>query len=370
MGNYNSNVISEEIKKSDRKEKRYAVATISLCLIVLLIVGGMTVIIDPLFQYHEPLENYVYPITNEGYQNPGIAKSFCYDTIITGSSMMQNNKVEWVNQYIDENSRTVKLTYSGASSGNISKILRTAFESNDRIDRVIVGVDVHLWGSEEASYDLPEYLYNRNLFDDVEYIFNDELIAEYTLPVLLGVTGQEETTTLTQAYWWADDEENISGEDIKAIFRNNMINKEDRSISYENYSLRTLNSLQKNIYPILEEHPNTRFEFVFPPYHIMYWVTLREWNGFPEILLAEEQLLKGLTGYPNARVHFFSLDADIIFDYDNYLDGAHYKSKINEYMIKHIGLGDHAIELEDVDGIMEKLKSAISTYDYVRELGL
>lgn len=62
-----------------------------------------------------------------------------------------------------------------------------------------------------------------------------------------------------------------------------------------------------------------------------------------------------LTEYENVKIHYFSTDEEIIYDFGNYLDSAHYKSAINEYMVMCIGKGDHLLKKEDVEKTEEQL---------------
>ena len=56
--------------------KRFAKLSISLTLVMLILVAAVQIAIDPLFQYHQPWFGLKPVVTNERYQNPGIAKTF------------------------------------------------------------------------------------------------------------------------------------------------------------------------------------------------------------------------------------------------------------------------------------------------------
>ena len=59
--------------------KKIIIATFSLLLSALLIMGTINVVIDPLFQYHKPWFGLEPVVTNERYQNAGIAKNFDFE---------------------------------------------------------------------------------------------------------------------------------------------------------------------------------------------------------------------------------------------------------------------------------------------------
>ena len=66
--------------------KKWGIVFIFSTIILLVGLGAVTIIIDPYFHYHAPLNNLQYPIYDERYQNDGIVKNFNYDAIITGTS--------------------------------------------------------------------------------------------------------------------------------------------------------------------------------------------------------------------------------------------------------------------------------------------
>ena len=56
--------------------KKMVIATFSLLLSALLIMGAINFAIDPLFQYHKPWFGLKANIIDSRYQNAGIAKNF------------------------------------------------------------------------------------------------------------------------------------------------------------------------------------------------------------------------------------------------------------------------------------------------------
>ncbi len=322
-----------------------------------------SIYIDPLFQYHQRLDGYSYPIMNEGYQNPGIVKTFSYNALVTGSSMMQNNRMEWYSKYISPDMETVKVTYAGATVYNIGMILKTALEANDGLKNAYIGCDVYLWGRERASYELPRYLYDQNRFNDVNYVLNKNLIFEYTMPVLFHTNGLSESTDMSDAYWWAMDD-SVSALDVIEEYRSRISDMEDERNNYTGYVQQLQYNMEHVLFPLIKAYPETTFHFIFPPYHMMFWETMEIRNIKDIILTSEEYLLTALLGFDNVRIHYFSTDEEIIYDFENYLDSAHYKASINEYMVMCIGKGDHLLQKEDIGITMEKLRQITDEYNY------
>ena len=95
------------------KGKIWCFLVAAFTVIPLLLLAGITVIVDPYFHYHAPLEFLEYPLDNQRYQNDGIVKHFEYDAIITGTSMTENFHTSDLNRLFDVNS--VKIPFSGGS---------------------------------------------------------------------------------------------------------------------------------------------------------------------------------------------------------------------------------------------------------------
>lgn len=71
------------------KNKTFVMGTVVGVFIILFINAVIVCWIDPYQQYHKPLKELSYPMemNSFAYYNPGIAKNYEYDTVITGSSM-------------------------------------------------------------------------------------------------------------------------------------------------------------------------------------------------------------------------------------------------------------------------------------------
>lgn len=89
---YGGSMDMEEPSKNNKIHIIWIITTIMLTIISFCVFTLITVYIDPLFHYHKPLQGYGYPLDNERYQNDGITRNFEYDSITTGTSMVENFK--------------------------------------------------------------------------------------------------------------------------------------------------------------------------------------------------------------------------------------------------------------------------------------
>ena len=180
-----------------------------MCVIgmVFLLVAALVIYVDPFFQYHEPLDGFPYLVDNQLSQNPGMAKHMEYDSVILGSSMTVNFNTNWFGELMGLH--TIKLNYSGAFPKDQSNIMELVFDSDNQVKTVFLGIDVSTCtgGVEETKYPVPYYLYDDNLINDIQYLFNKDVVLNYILRPI----ADPDKTDLATVYqsWWTDEYYNI-----------------------------------------------------------------------------------------------------------------------------------------------------------------
>ena len=278
--------------------------------VILAAVVLLVVTVDPFFQYHKPLKGVHYIIDNQLNQNPGIAKSFDYDSVILGSSMTVNFDTDLFAETMGLN--TVKLSYNAAYPKDNDNILKLVQQSSNEIAEVFLGIDINTYKSQPGvtAYGIPEYLYDKSLLNDVSYLLNKDVLLDYILlPQLKG-----ESTPLNEIYWF---------------WQNVPCGKEIVAASYQPpgsfLEMLPEDAYEKNIdanmrlyiLPYIENMPDTQFTVFFPPYSILYWYTRYADGNLAAELAGERQIMELLLAYPNVRVYYFQNQFDFITDLDN-----------------------------------------------------
>ena len=74
------------------KSKKWVLSVLAMYAGVMIIVALITIVIDPFYHYHAPLEHMEYKLANSDdiYFNDGMIKHFEYDTMVAGTSMTLN----------------------------------------------------------------------------------------------------------------------------------------------------------------------------------------------------------------------------------------------------------------------------------------
>ena len=178
---------------------------ITFVLTAFVLMIALVVYVDPFFHYHKPLKNFNYVVDNQLTQNPGMAEHLPYDSVILGSSMTVNFETDWFEELMGL--KTVKLSYSGAFPKDQSNIMKLIFNSRwngekREVKKVFLGVDVITYTGdvEQTKYPIPEYLYDDQLLNDIQYVLNKDVLLQYVLRPLV----DPESTNWSHIYasWW------------------------------------------------------------------------------------------------------------------------------------------------------------------------
>ncbi|MCH5249820.1 MAG: hypothetical protein J1E98_07800 [Lachnospiraceae bacterium] len=341
------------------KYKKSILITITTVIILLFTTAAVTIYVDPFFHYHAPLENFPYLVDNQLTQNPGMARNLSYDSVILGSSMTVNFNTNWFNDILDLD--TVKLSYSGAYPKDQSNIMDIIFKSDNEVKAVFLGIDVMTYtgGVNETKYPIPEYLYDDNYINDIQYIFNKDVLLNY---ILRPIADPDKTDLATvYASWWTDEYYN------KQWVMHNyeappVVDTETPKDAYiENLDL----NLSTNICPYIEQNPDTTFYVFFPPYSILYWNDVICENHLEATMEEYLHITRRLLEYDNVRLFFFPNQKQIVTDLDNYADYSHYHPDINYYMTQCFADGScEIISVEKMEQALEDMRLLIEEFDF------
>ncbi|MDE6892263.1 MAG: hypothetical protein K2P30_10785 [Lachnospiraceae bacterium] len=333
-----------------------------------LLITALVVYVDPFFHYHGPLKGFPYLVDNQLSQNPGMAAHMEYDSVILGSSMTVNFQTTWFKELMGLN--TVKLSYSSAYPKDQANIMDIIFQSpNNRngkkIKKVFLGVDVltYTGGVEETKYPIPEYLYDDNYVNDIEYILNKDVILNYILRPI----ADPEPTDLSNVYasWWT--EEYYSEEWVLHNYTSpEQVKEEARPEAYLEAAAK---NLDVNICPYIEENPDTEFVIFFPPYSILFWNDVLKENHLQATIEEYRYLAERLNAYENVEVYFFPDREDVICNLNNYADYSHYHPKFNRYMAecfanKSCLVAKEGQQGKGIDDYLAHMEEIVEGFDY------
>ena len=341
------------------KFKKWLITTTATILILLFLTAALVIFVDPFFQYHAPLGNFPYLVDNQLSQNPGMAKNMEYDSVILGSSMTVNFNTDWFEELMGLD--TIKLSYSGAYPKDQANIMEIIFGSGHRIDAVFLGVDVMTYTGDvdETKYPIPEHLYDNNYINDVQYIYNKDVVLNYILRPL----ADPDKTDLATVYqsWWTDEYYNIQW------VMHNYVPPEtvETAAAPDAYIEGADRNLQTNICPYIEQNPDTTFYVFFPPYSILYWNDVIRENHLEATMAEYQYIADTMLAYDNVKVFFFANQEWIVTDLNNYADYTHYHRDINRYMTECFADGVCEVKSGDeMKGALDEMRAVIDRFDF------
>ena len=381
-----------------RTSRLFLVVFAALAAAGLLSAALLVIAIDPFFRYHAPVGGFPYVIDNQLSQNIGMAEHFSYDAVITGSSMTMNFDTEDFTAQFPDHPQTLKLTMNGALPHDIRRILSAVFErsgtshrgprdpagaaptngeaaaiadaaaapvdvsAGSGIREVFIAIDPATWtaGTEEVKYPYPEYLYDRNPFNDVKYLWNREVLLDYCLRPMI----EREGTPLNRIYMteWEDDLY-YTLDWILAHYEEPAENPAETPA--DAYLADTDRNLAENLLPWIDAHPETTWYFFYPPYSILYWHDVIRENHLEATLAQERLIAERLLSRPNTRIYQFQdWDSVILNINGGYMDEIHFRPEINHQMVYAMASSADAVEsIADMDRHLERLRLILQTYD-------
>lgn len=305
---------------------------------------------DPFFHYHEPWFGLAVVEEEKEYQVPGMLRNFAYDNVLAGSSVVMSMNTETLDERFG--GRTVKAVGGSASAPLLAFYLQTAFEEHE-LSRVFYGVDVFSFYNDPDMSVISEdvaYLVNKNPFDDVEYLWNMDVLAE-KIPRMIEMSRQEPCEGLL--YQINRGSPLGPKEVLKMHCPGAGMLEEKKPADYMGAHVQeNLNRLEA----LVAAHPKTQFLFFIPPYNIVWWDDAYEKGLLDAYLHTLDVCMSRLLPYENVR--FYATDfneAGTITDMYQYMDYIHGGPAVTDRMAEQIGTAEQEITPENKDAELQKL---------------
>lgn len=339
--------------------KRFAKLSIALTLILLILVGVLQVAIDPLFQYHQPWFGMEPVITDERYQNAGVAKTFDYENVILGNSLSQNFIVSDVEKVFGGN--TVKLTASGSHTVDwryTLDILKHKAPKN-----ILINLDPFVLNANpyELKHELPDYLYDNNYLNDVNYLFNFSILNKYSYQAIKKNLASK-IPDYNKAFVWNDEIKTSREEALKHYRRPE---KGAENISVDNLKTTAIANMD-NLKEYYQALPDTQFVFFCSPFSILYWDSVNQKNGLKAWRDTYLTIIGDLVKYKNVSVFFWN-DTEMretICNLDYYSDDAHYNFDVCEMICDRISRKDGLLNQENYQESTNSFFDYLDSYNY------
>ena len=352
----------KEKKQKKMQPKRWLAGFLGIFLAGLAGCMALVIWVDPFFQYHKPLAWFPYLVDNQVNQNPGLAKHMDYDGILIGSSMTASFNTDWFEELMGM--KTQKLSYNGSYPKDLSNIMQLVFDAKrDQVKAVYMAVDQSTFSAdpEETKFPVTDYLYDDNVFNDVPYLLNKDVLLDY---ILRPLADRKDASDWAELYkpWWTDEYYNKAN--VLMYYEAAEEKQEEEALAADYFKDAVEENLQKNILPYIEAHPETEFYIFYPPYSILFWNDVTREKELEAVIGRLEYMTERLLNYENVHVFNFLGKEDIICNLNNYADYMHYHKNVCRYITECFATGENELHPENYGQAFDEIRTLAMNYDY------
>ena len=351
------------------KAKNWLIGWFVMTVAALAFIGGWVVKVDPFMHYHKPdTDKYYYTLNNERSQNDGIIRHFDYDALITGTSMTENFKTSEFDDIFGVHS--IKVSFSGGSYKEMNDNIRHALERNPKCKTVVRALDYDMlvYDKDFMRTDLgvfPTYLYDDNPFNDVQYLYNKDIIfgkvyemekARKQEGFVPGITSFDDYAAWQNWYTYG----------INSILPYGISYQEPGEPVYlaDDEREHVIENVQQNVVDLAKEYPDVDFYYFFTPYSAANWSGLVNDGTIYWKLEAEKIAIEMILECDNIHLYSFNNCYDITLDLNNYMDGNHYGGWVNSLILQWMKDGEYQITKDNYEEYQEQELQFYSTFDY------
>lgn len=343
-----------------------------LCFLVCaaIFLGGAALIvylIDPFFHYHKPWFGLAAVQDEKEYQIPGALEHLDYDSVLMGSSVVMSMNTDVLNEKYD--CTTIKAVGNSASAPTLNYYMNLAFGSQE-LKYVFYGMDVYSFYSDPDSEPVSEsvkYMTNGNPFDDIQYLWNGEIIGRKIPDMIQTSKNGNYSWGMTynfNRYGTCGPEAALSN-----YFPSGAEPTEMYSYDYENeYVTENLKRLETAI----SAHPDTRFIFFVPPYPILWWERAYSEGMLETYEYTLKEALRCLLPYENVEIYTTHFnEVTLITDLYQYMDVVHGGPTVTDMMVEELGNPDTRITLDNYEQEVDRLLEIQEVFhEKVKEEGI
>ena len=337
-----------------KKALQYLATFIAIWMFLLILI---TYLFDPFHLYHEPYFGLKPVLYERETQVPGSIRTFSYDSVLLGTSMIENCDTDFLNETFDCN--TLKITKGSGSIADLQYYLEMA-HGEQNLKNVFWGID---WGSCFVSTEVtvvseysPSYLFTDTILDDFTYFFNKDILLK-KIPLMIAYSLADQYTG-GQAYYWADDKDFGTSYAMRAY-------EKPAQAASSSLSETHIGLVQDNIDIMVQEitsHPDTNYYLMFPPYSLLMWDNVYTSGNEDLYFYMLNEVLDALVPLENAKVYFFQADREIVCNLNLYMDMVHYTPDINQLMLTSLTNDKYLVTEENLEAVKQDMKE---TYEHI-----
>jgi len=342
--------------------RRWFAASLGVAVALLIAVGAFNAYMDPFQQYRIPGPFPArYYTSLHRYIAPGLAKHAQYDTLLSGSSIVENTR----NSTIGRVCRGVGLNVAmpALTAREQGLIVSTALAAKP-LARVILVLDFNAFSGDPEqrnplSGPLPSYFYDRNPLNDFPYLLSWGVLVK-SWRIMTGDRSERFRSDSDAPWWWADEKRFARDEVVKRLDPGDL-NREFQQPARELRGMQE--SFRKNLLPLFAAYPKTEFDLVWPPYSIVVWADFVQRGQLDVSLDFKRWVFEATRESPN--VHLIDLQGivEITHDLDRYTDLYHFAPAVNESLVGEACGERYRVRPDNVGPLEQELRRQAEAFD-------
>lgn len=343
-----------------------------ITILAILIPASIAVYVsDPYMLFHEHWFHKGKIYQNFRIQNYGLIKYGDFDSIIMGTSMLENTSANEASEKLG--SKFANLSTAGSSFFERYKMLDFALNTKP-IKHIILSLDYYFFQARKTNFSFAPELYEQNnLLGKVKVYTSDKAFK----CIFKNKKCDFIEADLDRPNAWLNTEINArrfggfqnwlkyytEDEQIQAAITE--LRQKDTDYSYEFAAYKKI--IDTELLPLFK-HQETTFSLIIPPYSAIRWAKRKE--NLKEILKPYAYIVEKTADLKNVKIYWF-YEEDYVFDIANYKDTTHYHYSVNSLQLDAIKEGSHILTLKNMDKKFADFITRINDYDlepFMRQL--
>ncbi len=322
---------------------------------------------------------------NMRLQAAGIINNVDFDSIILGTSMLENTSAIEASTYL--NGKFINLSLSGSDFYERAFVLEHALKKRP-IKQIIYSLDHVFYNTRKTdNYNSVQWvsLYNSSFFYGLIVYFSKSLLKNiFNDPFNFNQIKTHATLNFfdrPQAWYmdkfhnsrfgglknWIQNREKQGINDFLFKTLKTTVEKIEKQES-EPYKGKELIEIKEYVETYLlqyiKSYPNTKFYLCFPPYYRSYYASIRQVEY--EKYSIYEDVIRFLVNqskiFPNLEIYGFE-DSTYVNHIENYKDQTHYNIDMNFYMLHSIANKKHLLTKDNIDTYLKTIESEALNFD-------
>jgi hypothetical protein len=238
-------------------------------------------------------------------------------------------------------------------------------KNTGKVKNVIWGIDLSSFrgeitrkGSNEDEF--PEYMYDRNLFNDFMYLLNDKT-TEYSINAIIRLIDSGPANKYINverySFWYPYAK---FGED-EMIKKGEVFEKNNEGMGREYDISEVIASLDANLISIIEKSPEIDFFLYYTPASVMRELYFIKEGIYELQTVFKKYLNEKMLTFDNVKLFDFQAAKEIVLDLSRYSDYSHYDLATIRYILEC--MKDNRYLVTERDVLLEQSVHIVRSYE-------